>query len=120
MSTSGFKFANPKYTADNFVTYSAQDIEADAAVTQADQIQVLEPIPKLRLTPPILSLSSVLSQPTVNAIAATDQLVIHCVGDTGGIERAEPQLAVADAMAADLEGKTWAKGQPAFFYHLAM
>ncbi len=118
MSTSGFKFANPKYTADNFVTYSAQEIEADAAVTQAEQIQVLEPIPKLRVTPPILSLSSVLSQPTVNAIAATGKLVIHCVGDTGGIERAEPQLAVADAMAADLEGKTWANGLPAFFYHL--
>ncbi len=65
-----------------------------------------------------MSLADVLSQATVNAIAATGQLVIHCVGDTGGIERAEPQLAVADAMTADFQGKTGASGQPAFFYHL--
>ena len=118
LSTSAFKFANPKFTADNFVTYSAAQIDADASVPTSDEIQVLEPIPKPRINPPIMSLASVLSQATVNAIAATGQLVIHCAGDTGGIERAEPQLAVADALAADAEGKTWANGQPAFFYHL--
>jgi hypothetical protein len=118
MPSSGFKFANPKFTADNFVTYSAQDIDADESVKKSDEIQTLEPIPKPRVTPPIMSLADVLSQATVNAIAGTGKLVIHCVGDTGGIERAEPQLAVADAMTADAEGKTWANGQPAFFYHL--
>ncbi|MGH9561289.1 MAG: metallophosphoesterase family protein, partial [Terracidiphilus sp.] len=101
-----------------FVTYSAQDINADASVSYADEIQTLEPIPKPRVNPPILSLADVLSQQTVDAIAAAGKLVIHAVGDTGGIERAEPQLAVADAMAADLDGKTWSSGQPAFFYHL--
>ncbi len=118
MSTSAFKFANPKFTADNFVTYSATEINADKSVPTSDEIQILEPIPKPRINPPILSLASVLSQATVNAIAGSGQLVIHCVGDTGGIERAEPQLAVADALTADVEGKTWASGQPAFFYHL--
>ncbi len=118
MSTTGFKFANPKFTADNFVTYSAAQINADASVPTSDEIQVLEPIPKPRISPPIMSLASVLSQATVNAIAATGQLVIHCVGDTGGIERAEPQLVVADAMTADVAGKTGTSGQPAFFYHL--
>ncbi len=118
MSSSGFKFANPTFTADNFVTYSAQQIDADASVSTSDEIQVLEPIPKPRVSPPILPLANVLSQATVNAIAASGQLVIHCVGDTGGIERAEPQLAVADAMTADFAGKTWATGEPAFFYHL--
>jgi Calcineurin-like phosphoesterase len=118
LSSSGFKFANPTFTADNFVTYSAQQIDADTSVPTSDEIQVLEPIPKPRVSPPIMSLAAVLSQATVNAIASTGKLVIHCVGDTGGIERAEPQLAVADAMAADVEGKTWTNGQPAFFYHL--
>jgi len=118
LSTNGFKFANPKFTADNFVTYSAQQIDADASIPESEEIQVLEPIPKPRVSPPVMSLADVLSQATVNAIAATGQLVIHCVGDTGGIERAEPQLAVADAMTADALGKTWANGQPAFFYHL--
>jgi Calcineurin-like phosphoesterase len=118
LSTSGFKFANPTFTADNFVTYSAQQIDADTSVPTSDEIQALEPIPKPRVSPPILPLANVLSQATVNAISATGELVIHCVGDTGGIERAEPQLAVADAMTADLAGKTWANGQPAFFYHL--
>lgn len=118
MPSSGFKFANPKFTADNFVTYSAAQINADESVPTSEEIQVLEPIPKPRINPPIMALADVLSQATVNAIAGTGQLVIHCVGDTGGIERAEPQLAVADAMTADVEGKTWANGQPAFFYHL--
>ncbi len=118
MSSSGFKFANPTFTADNFVTYSAQQIDADASVPMSDEIQVLEPIPKPRVSPPILPLADVLSEATVYAIAASGQLVMHCVGDTGGIERAEPQLAVADAMTADFAGKTWATGEPAFFYHL--
>jgi hypothetical protein len=118
LSTAGFKFANPTFTADNFVTYSAAQIDADASVPTSDEIQILEPIPKPRVSPPIMSLATVLSQATVNAIAATGQLVIHCVGDTGGIERAEPQLAVADAMTADVAGKASASGQPAFFYHL--
>ncbi len=118
MSTTGFKFANPTFTADNFVTYSAAQINADASVPTSDEIQILEPIPKPRVSPPIMSLADVLSQATVNAIAATGQLVIHCVGDTGGIERAEPQLAVADAMTADVTGKIGTSGQPAFFYHL--
>ncbi len=118
MSSSAFKFANPTFTADNFVTYSAAQIDADASVPTSDELQVLEPIPKPRVSPPILSLADVLSPATVNAIASTGQLVIHCVGDTGGIERAEPQLAVADALTADVRGKTGTSGQPAFFYHL--
>jgi hypothetical protein len=118
MSSSAFKFANPTFTADNFVTYSVAQIDADASVPTSVEIQTLEPIPKPRVSPPILSVAAVLSQPTVNAIAGSGQLVIHCVGDTGGIERAEPQLAVADALTADAKGKSWASGQPAFFYHL--
>jgi hypothetical protein len=115
MSSNGFAFANPTYTADNFDTYSAGDIEGDASL-QADQ--VIEPIPAPRVDPPVFDLSTVLPAATVQQITAAGSLVFHSVGDTGGIVRAEPQLAVADAMAADLIGKTYANGLPAFFFHL--
>ncbi len=57
MSTNGFSFANPTYTADNFFTYSAGDIEADAKLKEE---QVNEPIPAPRVQPPVLDLSAVL------------------------------------------------------------
>ncbi|HUB29775.1 MAG TPA: metallophosphoesterase [Terracidiphilus sp.] len=115
MSTNGFSFANPTYTADDFYTYSAGDIEADAALKEE---QVTEPIPAPRVNPPVMDLSAVLSASAMEAIQGAGQLVFHAVGDTGGVVKAEPQLAVADAMAADLTGKTYATGLPAFFFHL--
>lgn len=115
MSTNGFTFANPTYTADNFFTYSAGDLAADSAL-QADQ--VLEPIPAPRVDPPVMDLGSVLGPDATAQIQASGSLVFHSVGDTGGIVRAEPQLAVSDEMAADLQDKTYASGLPAFFYHL--
>jgi hypothetical protein len=65
-----------------------------------------------------MDLSDVLPASAISGIDAAKQIVFHCVGDTGGIVRAEPQLAVADAMAADLAGKSYTTGLPAFFYHL--
>lgn len=115
MSTNGFTFANPTYTADNFFTYSAGDLEGDASLQAT---QVLEPIPAPRVQPPVMDLSTVLTAPVVAQIQASGSIVFHAAGDTGGIVRAEPQLAVADAMGADLVGKTYADGLPAFFYHL--
>lgn len=115
MSTTGFTFANPTYTADNFFTYSAGQIEADASI-QANQ--VIEPIPAPRVQPPVFDLSAVLPASAVTAISASGSLVFHSVGDTGGIVKPDPQLAVADALCADLAGKTYATGLPAFFYHL--
>lgn len=115
MSTNGFKFANPTYTADNFFTYSAGDLEGDAKLQEE---QVIEAIPAPRVQPPVFDLGVVLPSSVVAEIETAGSLVFHCVGDTGGIVRAEPQLAVADAMAADLQGKTYASGLPAFFFHL--
>jgi hypothetical protein len=115
MSSNGFTFANPTYTADNFFTYSAGNIEGDASLQAT---QVIEPIPAPRVDPPVLDLSGILSAQIVAQIQASGSLVFHSVGDTGGIVRAEPQLSVADALEADLTGKTYSTGQPAFFYHL--
>lgn len=115
MSSKGFAFANPTYTADNFFTYSAGDIEADAKLKA---VQSSEPIPAPRVQPPLMDLSAVLPAEALTAIKSAGKLVFHAVGDTGGVVKAEPQLAVADAMATDLANKTYATGLPAFFFHL--
>jgi hypothetical protein len=115
LSQNGFSFANPTLTADNFFTYSAGEIEADAKLIEE---QVTEPIPAPRVQPPVMDLSAVLPATAIAAIQAAGKIVFHSVGDTGGVVKAEPQLAVADAMAADLNGKNYATGLPAFFFHL--
>lgn len=115
MPTNRFGFANPTYTADNFFTYSAGSIEADSNLKEE---QVTEPIPAPRANPPVFDLSSILPASAITSIISSGKLVFHCVGDTGGVVKAEPQLAVADAMAADLAKKTYASALPAFFFHL--
>ncbi len=115
MPTDGFIFANPTYTADNFYTYSAGQIEADAKLQEE---QTIEPIPAPRVQPPVFDLSAVLPAGTLAEIQSAGKLVFHAVGDTGGVVKAEPQLAVADALAADRGNKTYATGLPAFFFHL--
>lgn len=114
-STGGFVFANPTYTADNFYQYSAGDISADSSI---QALQTTEPIPAPRVDPPVMDLASVLGADAVAQIQSAGELVFHSVGDTGGIKNPAPQLAVADAMCADLAGKTYATALPAFFYHL--
>lgn len=115
MSSTGFTFANPTYTADDFYTYSAGDINADSSI---QALQATEPIPAPRVDPPLMDLSTVLPADAITQIQAAGQLVFHSVGDTGGIKKPEAQLAVADAMCADLANKTYATALPAFFYHL--
>jgi hypothetical protein len=115
MSPNQFSFANPTATADNFFTFSAGDLKADSNLQEE---QVTEPIPAPRVQPPVMDLRAVLPSTILDQIMAAGQIVFHAVGDTGGIVRAEPQLAVADAMAADLADKTYATGLPAFFFHL--
>jgi hypothetical protein len=115
MSTSGFTFANATNTADNFYKYSAGDLKGDKNI---QALTTFEPIRAPRVDPPVFDLSSIVGAGAVAKIAASGSLVFHSVGDTGGIIRAEPQLAVSDAMAADLAGKTYANGRPAFFFHL--
>jgi len=114
-TSGGFTFANPSYTADNFYQYSAGEIEADASI-QAEQ--ATEPVPAPRVDPPVMDLSDVLPANAIAAIQSAGQLVFHCAGDTGGIVKPDPQLAVADAMCADLADKTYSSALPAFFYHL--
>jgi hypothetical protein len=115
MATNGFSFANPTYTSDSSYNYSTAEIDADSKYRG---LQTTEPIPAPRVTPPVMDLSAVLPASALAAIAEAGKLVFHSVGDTGGVMRTEPQLAVADAMCADLASTSYGSNPPAFFYHL--
>ncbi|HEY3839398.1 MAG TPA: metallophosphoesterase [Bryobacteraceae bacterium] len=110
----GFVFGNPLPIPDDYTGFSQQDVVADSAVKSADH---LEPFPASR-TPEVLSLDSVIGAGSTAQIQAAKSIVIHCVGDSGGVKEPSKQFAVADAMAADLTNKTYQTGRPAFFYHL--
>lgn len=111
----GFAFANPQPSSDDFDVFTKNDIQADSDLKASDQLQ---PIPKPWANPPVLALDAILGAAAAQQITAAKSITLHCVGDTGGIHEPVNQFAVADAMAADLTGKTYQTGRPAFFYHL--
>ncbi|MBI3494144.1 MAG: metallophosphoesterase, partial [Acidobacteria bacterium] len=115
MAAHGFVFADPQSSPDNFDTFNPQDVFADSKVSANAKP---EKIPSPWRTPPVMTLEEVLGAAAVTQIQNAGQLAFHSVGDTGGIKEPARQFAVADALAADLQGKTLAKNRPAFFYHL--
>lgn len=64
-----------------------------------------------------LSLDSILSANQISSIKKSGEMVLHIVGDTGGIKDPYPQQAVADAMEEDITNNN-SSNVPAFFYHL--
>lgn len=64
-----------------------------------------------------LSLETVLSAQSVNAIQQVGHIVFHTVGDTGGVKSPEPQQIVAMHMDEDFQNSA-PDSKPAFFYHL--
>jgi hypothetical protein len=75
--TAAFAFADPQASPDNFTSFSKANLAADTALKAN---QVIEQIPPLRKSPPVMSLGDVLPAATLNAYA--DRLTFHCVGDT--------------------------------------
>src|SRR5438105_853161 len=76
--------------------------------------QTFEPLPPPTGAYPYrLALEEIV--PAAQAQQLQSKLVFHAVGDTGGIQNANPQQIVALQMAADLQGSGQA---PSFFYHL--
>ena len=108
-------FANPKPSPDDFGNFSKADVFADSNVTATTALQ---PVPKSWKQPEVLDLAQVLSPAEIQQIQDAGSIVFHTVGDSGGIKEPSKQFAVADAMASDLQGKTYQSGLPAFFYHL--
>jgi hypothetical protein len=66
----------------------------------------------------VLDLAQVLTPADIQQIQSAKSIVFHAVGDSGGVKEPSKQFAVADAMATDLQGKTYQNGLPAFFFHL--
>jgi len=115
MPATGFSFANPRPSPDDYDTFSPADILADAKIKAS---AVTEPIPAPRIDPPVMNLTEVLGAAAVKQITAAKSLVFHTVGDTGGVKEPAHQFAVADAMTAEMSGRTYANGQAAFYLHL--
>lgn len=110
----GFVFADPKPTPDDYSNFSKAQTDADA---NAKTSSSLEPFPTTP-QPGAMNLTQVLGASTVAQINSANNIVFHCVGDTGGVKEPSKQFAVADTMTSDLDGKTYQTGRPAFFYHL--
>lgn len=115
MANSGFAFANPKPSPDNFDEFNPQDVFADSSITTTP---ATEPIPPPWKTPPVLALSDILGASVTQQIQRAGKIVFHSVGDTGGVKEPSHQFAVADAMAGDISSGASPGGRPAFFYHL--
>ncbi len=115
MANNGFAFGDPKPSPDNFDSFNPKDVFADSGIFVP---AVPEPIPASWRTPPVMSLDEVLDKPAVQLIQNSGRIVFHSIGDSGGIKEPAHQFAVADAMTADLSGKDFSKGSPAFLFHL--
>jgi Calcineurin-like phosphoesterase len=116
MPAPGFAFANPHPSPDNFNTFNPKDVYADAGV---NIMPVTEKIPAPWKSPQEMSLAEVLGAADVQKIQAAGKIVLHSIGDTGGIKVPSHQFAVADAMTKDMTANAdYKSGRPAFCYHL--
>jgi hypothetical protein len=77
-----------------------------------------QPLPRPTGSPPYrLALDAVLPTEALQQIQSSGRMVVHVVGDTGGVKRPEFQLRVAERMEADFDDPDPTR-RPAFFYHL--
>lgn len=113
----GFAFADPQFTPDDYANFTTAQKQADSNLPTVNN-PPLQPIPKLRTNPPVMSLSNVL--PIGSLGIYKDYITFHMTGDTGGIKNPSNQFQVADKMVEDfLPGSlTNPEDRPAFFYHL--
>jgi hypothetical protein len=95
----------------------------DPVTDQNEQeIASVEPVPQPRgnVVEPVLILAQVYGSQgaaKTKAIAASGQLVLHCVGDTGSAKSPETQNLISDKMVADFHEANPAD-VPSLFYHL--
>lgn len=99
-------------------TRPSTDIDLNTNVTgETSQDQPNQPLPSPRPTgTPTIDLASVISPDVIATINAHNQMVFHTVGDTGGVDYPQAQLAVADKMENDF-GLPDAE-RPCFLMHL--
>ena len=76
MSSTGFAFANPQPSPDDFNTFDPKDVYADSAVVATP---VTEAIPPPWKNPPVMALADVLGNAVVQQIQSSGQIVFHSV-----------------------------------------
>ena len=113
----GRLFADPDPGQDEStfqVDNSTDDYESSVYYRQ--HMEQIQPIPPVRVDPPLMQLADVLGQPTADAITAARQITFHAVGDTGAsqVGKIPDEAKVADTMAADASGPPG----PSFLFHL--
>src|ERR1700691_734328 len=103
-------FGDTQRTPDNFKSFTAKEMAGEPGDnTPADS--ALGPVPTARSTQP-MDLADGLGGGVVEAIEAAGKIVLHTVGDSGGVASPDAQFAVADALAIDQENGV------SLFYHL--
>ena len=104
-------FGDPQRTPDDFKGFTPKEM-AGEPFKDAPADSALGPVPTARSTQPV-DLADVLGTAAVTKIENTDKkIVLHIIGDSGGVTSPQYQFAVADALAADQPNGV------SFLYHL--
>jgi Calcineurin-like phosphoesterase len=124
------RFAEPPHTRRTPPANAQQTPPPNGAQQQFGKVRrplgdpVAEPKEPLRFEPPPPATTGNLHLPlevivpdAAASAAANKKLVFHCVGDTGGIHGDSAQVAIAEAMEAQIKGADQTD-RPAFLYHL--
>lgn len=92
---------------------------ASLAKKPPPRIIAFEPIPSqfrpLRPAPYHMDLSEVIGPSGMQQIASEELMVLHCIGDSGGVKRPESQALVAKGMEQSVQSD---KSKPTFCYHV--
>lgn len=103
-------FGDPQRTPDNFKTFTPAEMAGEPGKdTPAES--ALGPVPDATSTKP-MDLANVLGAAAVQKIQNSGKIVLHILGDSGGVTSPGPQFAVADALADDQPNGV------SFLYHL--
>jgi len=118
MEAGAFVARDIKLKGSIFVTTNPRDTPPARAFAGLQQTQAFQPLPQPSGQSPYhLALDSVLPVDTMAGIVRAGHIVLHIVGDTGGVKSPQPQQIVANHMETDLAAAA-ADAKPAFFYHL--
>jgi hypothetical protein len=114
---SGFGFGDPQFSPDDYTNFTTAQKNADSNLPTVLN-PPLQPIPPIRVNPPVMALSSVLPAATLKLYQ--DYITFHVMGDTGGIKDPSNQFLVADKMVEDFAPAVLAnpEDRPAFCFHV--
>jgi hypothetical protein len=103
-------FGDPQRTPDDFNKFTTEEMAGEPGKNTPAE-GALGPVPTARNTQP-MDLADVLGAGAVQKIQNSGKIVLHILGDSGGVASPGPQFAVADALADDQRNGV------SFLYHL--